>query len=280
MYRDRFFESGQAVLIVVLVMVVVLTVGLSVVFRSVTNLRLSTEEQSSQRAFSAAEAGIEQALKQGCISPTPPGTGCASIAQSNFIDNSSGFSATITSLNAAELLLNGGTPVVQDDGADVWLSRYPDYANQWSGNLIVLWGTTIGDCNNAALEVVVISGASKAAAVSKRYVFDPCAARRGTNNFAAPVTGANLISGTTFNYSATIPIASGFIARVVPIYFSSPIGLRGKDLSNNSLALPSQGTQIVSTGTSGSTQRRVNLFQGYPEIPSAFFQYILFSPIR
>ncbi len=51
-------ESGQALLIVVLVMVVVLTMGLSVASRSITNLRIATEQDNSQASFSAVEAGI------------------------------------------------------------------------------------------------------------------------------------------------------------------------------------------------------------------------------
>src|SRR5690242_8662448 len=58
-------EAGQALLIVVLVMVIALTVGLSLASRSITNLRNSTDEANSQAAFSAAEAGVEQAVKLG-----------------------------------------------------------------------------------------------------------------------------------------------------------------------------------------------------------------------
>lgn len=57
-------QSGQIALVVLLVMVVLLTVGLAVVSRSVTDIRISQETEESARAFSAAEAGIEEALKQ------------------------------------------------------------------------------------------------------------------------------------------------------------------------------------------------------------------------
>lgn len=56
-------NSGQVTLLVLLVMVVLLTVGLAVVSRSVTDIRISKETEESARAFSAAEAGIEEALK-------------------------------------------------------------------------------------------------------------------------------------------------------------------------------------------------------------------------
>ncbi len=47
-------QSGQALLIIVLVMVVALTIGLSVASRTITNLRTSREQASSQKALSAA----------------------------------------------------------------------------------------------------------------------------------------------------------------------------------------------------------------------------------
>ena len=46
-------QKGQALLIIVLVMVVALTVGLSLVSRTITNIRNTREQASSQKALSA-----------------------------------------------------------------------------------------------------------------------------------------------------------------------------------------------------------------------------------
>ena len=63
LFINRFSNnSGQAILLVVLVMIVGLTVGLSVVSRSIVSIKTSTEEADSQKALAAAEAGIEKAL--------------------------------------------------------------------------------------------------------------------------------------------------------------------------------------------------------------------------
>ena len=56
-------QAGQALLIVLLVTAVALTVGLAAVSRSVTEVEISREEEEAVRAFSAAEAGIEEVLK-------------------------------------------------------------------------------------------------------------------------------------------------------------------------------------------------------------------------
>lgn len=57
-------RPGQIALVVILVVVVGLTVAVSVLSRSVTTVTISTKEQEKARSFSAAEAGIEDALRQ------------------------------------------------------------------------------------------------------------------------------------------------------------------------------------------------------------------------
>lgn len=267
-------QSGQALLIVVLVMVVSLTVGLAVASRSVTNLRTSTEEDNSQRAFSAAEAGVEQVLKTGvAIGGTgiPLGNN-ATISQVN-----------IVSILGREVLVNGGNMVEKDDGADVWLVPHsgntPNYDQPWRGTTLTFyWGSSSDKCDSnpsnntmAALEIIVISG-TRASPTSTRFVFDPCQGRRDSNKFTAP-SGGGTIEGKSFAYKASITITrnSGLIARVVPLYASTSIGVVGN------IDLPSQGNRIESTGVSGGTSRKIAFYQGYPQLPSEFF-YILFSP--
>jgi Tfp pilus assembly protein PilX len=58
-------QNGQALLIVLLGMAVVLTLVLSIVSRSVTDVSITKRDEESLRAFSAAEAGVEQALLVG-----------------------------------------------------------------------------------------------------------------------------------------------------------------------------------------------------------------------
>lgn len=57
-------KSGQILILVLLVVVVALATGLSVASRNITNLRISTQTEESQRAFSAAEGGVEDVLSK------------------------------------------------------------------------------------------------------------------------------------------------------------------------------------------------------------------------
>lgn len=258
-------QKGQALLIIVLVMVVALTVGLSVASRTIINLRNTQEQVSSQKALSAAEAGVQQALKNS-----------ANVA-GNFAGNTT-YNTTIGQvLGTSPFLLNGGNFLPKNDAIYVWITPYSTisanlWQTPWNGNLTLYWGDTSGECNNAAIEVAVISG-DRSNPVLTRYAFDPCPARRGNNNFQAATAGLTTIAGKGLSYRSVISITNGLLVRVNPIYSSSYVGAGG------SVALPPQGSIITSTGISDSTtQRKVTVYQGYPEIPAEVFPYTLFSP--
>lgn len=57
-------KSGQILILVLLIVVVALAVGLSVASRNIVNLRTSTQTKESQRAFGAAEGGVEDVLSR------------------------------------------------------------------------------------------------------------------------------------------------------------------------------------------------------------------------
>lgn len=266
-------QEGQALLAIILVMVVVLTVGLSVATRSITNLRTVNDEASSQRAFSAAEAGIEQSLKSN--------TG----ASGTFSANSASFNTTYRVLQGAELLLNSGNIVARDEGADLWLSDYPSYTNTWSGRIDISWGTSSDSCQRdplantmAALEIVVISG-SKAAPVTSHYVFDPCPDRASYNHFTSVTSGSSVVAGKTFAYKVSIgTVTSGLIARIVPLYANTMIAVEGFDASGLPKQFPPQGAAIDSVGSAGGTERKITIVKSYPSVPSELFPFIIFSP--
>lgn len=274
MGNKRLGEKGQALLIVVLVMVVSATVGLSLASRTVTTLKTSTEEENSQRAFSAAEAGVERALQTG--------TG---IAQENPIDATTAIKeVNIQAVSGTEFLVNGGSMNPQDDAVEIWLSDIgasydnPTYDNPWTGSLSIHWGTLSDACSSdvnvnttPAIQLAIITG-SKASPRVGRYGFDPCEARRSSNQFSAPETGVYSVSSRTFAYRATISVSSGLIVRAIPLYANASIGARG------TVSLPSQGRRIESVGKSGDTQRKIQVFETPPLIPSEFFPYILLVP--
>lgn len=296
-------ERGQVLLIIVLVLVVSLTVGLALVSRSITNLRTSTEEENSQRALSAAEAGIEQVLKSGVAT-----------GNKTFTANNTSYSAVISQLSGQEFLFNSGNPIPKDEGVDIWLVDHrvdgsADYASGWqtlssTAYTTIFWGNANDTCTNsaatntmAAVEIVAIVG-TEASPQMVRYVYDPCTTGRTAVNSFCPVGGVvsatcpltsstvgGTIGTTAFHYAATVsfPItAKALLMRIISLYSRTPIGIAACDnLGANCNSLPSQGKRIESTGFAGPNSeiaRKVVFFQGYPALPVEFFPHIVFSP--
>lgn len=268
-------QSGQILLVVVLAAVISLTVGLSVASRVITNTKTTTDEANSQKALSAAEAGIEQQLKSPVVNavPTPITFG-----------NGSSVVAKNTQLVSSQLLINGGNSINKDDGVDIWLSTYPNYTSpQFSGNIKLYWtdnNTNASYCSqNAAIEVVVLSGVSKASPTVQRYAYDPTCSGTRNDGFSDSSTNTNKqISRITFNHFAVIPVTNGYIARAIPLYASSKFAVEGYESDGAAKTLPSQGYLIESTGTASNTTRTLRVFQGYPKLPTEYFPFTLFLP--
>jgi len=259
-------EAGQVLLIVVLVVIVASTIGLSLASRSITSLRTSTEEAESQKALAAAEAGIERTMQV----LVPVGV------QETNQGNNAAYATEVSEVDGLTFLMNGGALIPKDEGADLWLSTYSsDPASNfgaplWEGDLTVYWGESATACENPAIEIIIISGL-KSDPESKKYVYDPCPERQTENHFSAPSDVVETITGKTFLHGATISgVSSGLIARIIPIYGNASVGIKGDS------SLPLQGYKIDSTGTAGQANRKITVFKGYPQTYLPFLSYGLF----
>ena len=271
LFNSNHGQKGQILLIVVLAAVVSLTVGLSAVSRSITNTNVTTDEANSQKALSAAEAGVEQLIKQ-----RNPAT------LANELSDESQFSAEATPIEGFQFSLNGGNEVLKDDGADIWLTTYPNFGGTpWTGTLRVFWNDNGGGCGttgtniNPAIEVVYISGDRNTPNMT-RVAYDSCGSRRADNGFTNPPTLSALertADGKVFSQAFNINVSQGYIIRVIPLYSNAVLGARV--LAGP--GFPSQGHIIDSVGTSGNTKRSVRVFKGFPKIPIEYFPYNLFQ---
>ncbi len=264
-------QKGQTLLIVVLVMVISLTIGLSIASKTITNLRTTTEEVSSAQALSAAEAGVQQSIK----------TGQAVSAGSGFTSNNTTFTSSVTAISGLSILVNAGSIIPQDEGVDVWLIDHDsagdlNFTNRWGGNMTIYWGSSSTVCNNAALEVIRITGTAASTAVSTKSGYDPCSARQSGangNNFTFVSSSPTTISGKTFYHSATLNnIVDGLVVRIIPLYTNTVLAVTGSN------ALPSQGSIVTSTGKSSNVERKLSVVASYYSMPSQFFTYGLFVP--
>lgn len=300
------FQSGQVVLILLLVITIGLGVGLSVIQRSISNVSTSTKVEESSRAFSAAEAGIEQALDQLSQGGLPQGVDFSAQNQSQAVIETSGLVPGQNQIFEIE-------KVKKEDVAQVWLAD-PDKALDPSSlyydqkELDVYWGNS-GVSADPAIEVSVVylqNGEIK----RKPFYFDPDndpdnPNRTSSNGFSPPGTDnpdkgkfagcsdtnpVNTSSGTNrkFGCKATLTsldetsLGAGRIlmmirARLFYTSVDNPLAFEPKGgCPQKACSFPPQATIIVSTGKSGATQRRVQLFK-QDQIAPWYFDYAIFS---
>ncbi|MBI4089397.1 MAG: hypothetical protein HY424_01660 [Candidatus Levybacteria bacterium] len=281
-----FSQSGQILLIVILVVVVASTIGLSLASRSITNLRISTEEAESQKALAAAEAGIERAIQSNVpitINGNNPGN--------------SSYSTDVQEIQSSTFLINGGNLISKDEGADIWFvgrnaNGTPNYSTAISltppNNFFHLyWGSASEVCGTptapAAIQAIVVTRDTLLPNTIKtyRYAYDSCS--RG-NNFYTTATVNFEIEDQTFIVATpegSNDLAKGvediIFIRVIPLYKDAVVGVSACNLGgHNCTALPSQGFKIESTGKSGSASRKITSFKGYPQTYLPYLSYGLF----
>lgn len=287
-------ESGQALLLVLLSMSVVLTIVLSILARSTLDIGVSSRSEESVRAFSAAEAGIEQALVAG------PLTGS--------LGNDATFNASVTSFSSAVSEFVMPSSLYSGETATVWFVSHDANGNLsctdgtcFRGNSIkICWGkegTSASTNVTPAIEATVLyltSAGDYTTARLSRAVFDPYTSRSPGNSFSAPDAGTCSIAGQTFAFNKTVSFGNGGfeispasiytnvnglqLVRISLLYntdMGHPVAVKVTPVGGSSL--PSQGTVINSSGVSGGSTRRVEVTRGFKELPGIFESAVITS---
>lgn len=282
-------RRGQALVVVLLVLAVAMTLGVSIASRSVTEQNIATLEDESSRALDAAEAGVEVAL--GNIStasgPTPVG------GSSSTYEFSSSTTGSGDHVSPPDVIKAG-------DSVSVFLA-----AHDASGNLILdgtggynktqvhmCWGNadvTADEMQWPALGVTLHyydSAASDYGMVVKTY--DPNGDRRGNNGFANPGNSGSLpCTDRTYPFwvrAASLTSGLGMPSGAVPLYLKLRMFYNGSSGHFASVwasgagtqNFPNQGKSIISLGREGQTARKLSVFQRYYELPP-IFEGALFS---
>lgn len=271
------YQTGQVALIALLVLTIATTVGLSLIARTTTDVSITRNIEESTRAFSAAEAGVEEALKSG-------------VATAGTIDPTLGvsYSVTIASVNGSV-----GNPFIfptktlSENTETVWLVNHADAGTiqevptYTAGTIDVCWSS---ESTPPALMVSVLyKKASDGSYQVAKSAYDPNSSRAAANNFSAPtaLTGG-CGSGTNTTYKSTIrfsdfvpsvnPAADTLIAlRIRPIYSGALIAIAPAQ------DLPFQGNRIQSVGETGSgVNRKIVVYQQY-WAPESIFDYAVYS---
>jgi len=251
-------KKGQVLLIVVMLLATALTVVLTSTYQSVTETQLTKLEEENQKALAAAEAGIEAALNQ----KTSINIGS--------LPNFSSFTgqAEIKSVQSNQFV----TPLLQkDEQYTFYLSSYNPQTKSFSGNstrqnINICFGASTS--NPPALEITLI----KSDYTVKRYVVNPHGNTIIQNGIPAtnpPPSGTCPDSSFTNQYQiaeADIDINTHLLIVRVIGNGSTRIGFKATN------PFPLQGSNIISTAkTQAGVEKKVQLFQSYPQIPAEFF---------
>lgn len=253
-------QSGQILLIIILVATVLLTIGLSVSQLNVQEQRISKLEEDQKRAFSVAEAGLDAALK---LAPGSPPLDLSTLGLGGGITGSATLQTTQQTTFHTSVL-------AKDDQYTLYLADYdssstPPFQNYFSGNLI-FYLKTGSSC--PALELTLIDNNNNAT----RRLIDPCSQVAPgipdittANNSPAPA------GFTEYEYKTTAQLSFGpanktQVIIIRNLFADTKVGVEA------SVNLPLQGKTIVSTAsTSTGVTQKVELFQSHPQIPASFY---------
>jgi len=266
MKRTR--PRGQVLLITVLVLSIAITIALSLIGRGITDVSMSRNVEESARAFSAAEAGIEEALKGHIITDAleyAPGVKYQS--SSTIIGGTTG-EYTLPTTNIGDV-------------ASIWLVDHTETnaineASYYRGtSLDVCFTHPSAGGTIAAVEVDIYYRLAGVYMVW-RGAYDPDLVDRPANNFSSITQIGGSCGAVTGVYRQSIPLPGGIplLVRIRPFYSQTTITVApvGTDIT-----LPKQGIELASTGTTdGGVSRKIVVRRQYPW-PASIFDYSIYS---
>lgn len=241
-------NTGQVALIVALSMAVMATVTLSVVSQSVVDLRLTAVDEESSAALKAAEAGLEQALKN--------------LTSSDFSDS---FSDATYSVDVEN---EGGSGFLSNVAVRPGEMTTIDLGDTPPSSVRVWWGDEADASQSpaGAVQIIKYGKVSDSDYRVRRFLYDPDSLRRGQNSFSSPDVGGTFLS-TDFAASIEISLSSDDdLLRIRVLYNSATIGV--EPLGGT---LPSQVYKAVAVGEAGdNVQRKVEAVREEAQLPAMF----------
>jgi len=272
--QNKNNQNGQAVLIVLLIMTVILTIGLSVVSRSVTDIKISQQTQEAARAFWVAQAGLEKAIKAN-----------AGISSDSLND---------IDYTVSKATLGGGNEFVfpekvkANETVTLWFVGHDestgliDTGVSFKDKITLYWGNEseagVPSESTPALEATLVY--NKGGFKNMHYTYDPFANRSVKTNFTPAVTTGSpfTVSGQNFKYSSDVidlkDYGTPYFLRLRLLFNPSPqvLGVLA------SSSLPNQGNCFESSATVSESGivRKLKQCQFWLVSPN-IFDYVLFS---
>lgn len=228
-------QSGQVVLIVMLVSALMLTLGLSVSKNAVTETKIDTDEDLLKQAFNTAESGVEYYLATG---------------NTQYSENNGSASVTAVDIGNANQINSGGA-VKSGEPFLFWLVNHEDDntigEDRFTGTISRI---CVDSDFNGSLKVDLFTTDGVNYSVN-RYGYNM--------NGSSVVTGFSLISGSC---TGSISVGEGMLLVVTPIGGNTNVAVDGNT------SFPSQGEEITSVGQmTGGVNTKITVLNRFNEVP-------------
>lgn len=296
--------AGQTAIFVFVLLLVGLTIGLSVAGRTFRDLQSSGSSDFSARAFTAAEAGAEEALRQdlATVAPTCGQYICSSdVAPSFGTANKSSFKYKVDTVSQLT------QTVARDDSVQL---NMISGANFFDGTLKIYWGKLSDNTNGGenttgnrpSLEITLLARDSNGEFGYAKFAVN---SETRPNNFTAPTGVLQPVPPLNQNFTATYansipdyingaldtnpapnlvganPPHTGFTnvllinltnadrvayVRIRPLYNRATLGVESLSGSGTH-AFPAQSYKVTSQGNSGDATRAVQVTKSLPSLP-------------
>ncbi len=248
----NFNQSGQVAIVIVLIMVVLLTIGLSLASRTTQEIFLSQQEAESARVFNAAESGIESALSQNFSALTGTETvtdpGITNVSTTTTITPQTTLETQITEGSTVHLDLSGNSP---------------------GSNITINWSLQ-SSCDNSASLIATTYYEDGGEIKAVHDAFGPvgCTGDRVTDGFVTEPSGAG---GYSYSHTVILPSTGTLkFMRIKAVYNDAPIQVIG-----------ASGTQFyvirsAADNDLGDESRTIEVKRGLSTAPS-FMDYAVYS---
>jgi len=251
--NPKLLEQGQAVLIVLLVIAVALGFGLSIISQSVTDVRISKQEQESARAFNVAEAGIEEALKSIIVGEGNLSVDDVSVNYS--VGSLTGLSNTVKENESVEIDLSGADVALNTVTIN-WVDS--ESLTENPGSCVALSGQA-----PASLLVTVTDNLNQVT----RFGVNACELNADNGMVDVSVDGDDIFLR---QYDIAVD-ANDVLMRIRPVYNRVSMNVSGN------VDLPVQAYLINSTAQAPTLESKaIEVTRTEPATPSVF-DYVIFS---
>lgn len=253
-------QSGQVALIILLIMVVVLTVGVSIASRTVMDVSLSRQEEQGGRVYQAAESGVESVLSQDLL-------------QNSLYTNDT-FSGTVNSISDINVNYTVARMKTLETRVDEGAAVAVDVTGTGNGSqLQINWGKG-QDCGNgdpsqnAASLLIRVFNNTGGVVTQRNYAYAACSYANGYTT-----TGTSAGNGGYYK-KVMLTLQTGDISvRISPLYNDAPIQVAGSGWT-----LPTQYYSIASSARNqlGNETKAIQVTRTLPAYP-AVLDYVLYS---